>query len=250
MPIKMKELPETERPYEKLEQYGEETLTNAELLAIIIKTGTKDETAIGLAQQILKLNSGEEDNLNFLRDITVEEFIKIKGIGKVKAIQLKAVCELAVRMSAVTNYKDIKIMQPRDIAKILIEKMRFEKQEILKVALLNNKNKLIKIKDIAKGGGNFVSATIKSVLNEAVKIEAAKIILIHNHPSGDPTPSEEDVEFTDKVKQASKILGIQLLDHIVIGNSKYVSIFSEREKNAKKWKEDRAWVFYHSNLKI
>jgi len=250
MPIKMKELPETERPYEKLEQYGEETLTNAELLAIIIKTGTKDETAIGLAQQILKLNSGEEDNLNFLRDITVEEFMKIKGIGKVKAIQLKAVCELAVRMSAVTNYKDIKIMQPRDIAKILIEKMRFEKQEILKVALLNNKNKLIKIKDIAKGGGNFVSATIKSVLNEAVKIEAAKIILIHNHPSGDPTPSEEDVEFTDKVKQASKILGIQLLDHIVIGNSKYVSIFSEREKNAKKWKEDRAWVFYHSNLKI
>ena len=230
MPIKMKELPETERPYEKLEQYGEKTLTNAELLAIIIKTGTKEETAVGLAQQILKLNNGSQDNLNFLRDITVQEFMRIKGIGKVKAIQLKAVCELAIRMNAVTNYKEKQILKPKDIAEILIEKMRFEKQEILKVAMLDNKNKLIKIKDIAVGGGNFVTATVKSVLNEAVKIEAAKIILIHNHPAGDPTPSNQDIEFTNKVEQASKILGIQLLDHIVIGNTNYVSIFSLRGK--------------------
>ena len=96
--------------------------------------------------------------------------------------------------------------------------------------MLDNKNKLIKIKDIAVGGGNFVTTTIKSVLNEAVKIEAAKIILIHNHPTGDPTPSNQDIEFTNKVEQASKILGIQLLDHIVIGNTNYVSIFSLREK--------------------
>ena len=234
MPIKMKELPETERPYEKLEQYGEKNLTNAELLAIIIKTGTKEETAVGLAQQILKLNNGQQDNLNFLRDLTVQEFMKIKGIGKVKAIQLKAVCELAIRMNAVINYKEKQILKPKDIAEILIEKMRFEKQEILKVAMLDNKNKLIKIKDIAKGGGNFVTATIKSVLNEAVKIEAAKIILIHNHPSGDPTPSNQDIEFTNKVEQASKILGIQLLDHIVIGNGDYVSIFSQRMRNERK----------------
>ena len=230
MPIKMKELPETERPYEKLEQYGEKTLTNAELIAIIIKTGTKDETAVGLAQQILKLNNSKEENLNFLRDLTVQEFMKIKGIGKIKAIQLKAVCELATRMNTVTNYKERQILKPQDIAEILIEKMRFEKQEILKVAMLDNKNKLVKIKDIAIGGGNFVTATIKSVLNEAVKIEASKIILIHNHPTGDPTPSHQDIEFTNKVEQASKILGIQLLDHIVIGNTNYVSIFSQREK--------------------
>jgi len=229
MPIKMKELPETERPYEKLEQYGEKNLTNAELLAIIIKTGTKEETAVGLAQQILKLNSEKEENLNFLRDLTIQEFMKIKGIGKVKAIQLKAVCELAIRMNSVINYKEKQILKPRDIAEILIEKLRFEKQEILKVAMLNNKNKLLKIKDIAVGGGNFVTATIKSVLNEAVKIEAAKIILIHNHPAGDPTPSKQDIEFTDKVEQASKILGIQLLDHIVIGKTDYVSIFNQRE---------------------
>ena len=234
MPIKMKELPETERPYEKLEQYGAKSLTNAELLAIIIKTGTKEETAVGLAQQILKLNTAKENNLKFLMDLTVEEFMKIKGIGKVKAIQLKAVSELATRINTVENYKEKIITQPRDIAITLMEKMRFEKQEILKVALLNNRNKLIRIRDIAKGGGNFVTATIKSVLNEAVKIEAAKIILIHNHPAGDPTPSMQDIEFTQNVEQASKILGIQLLDHIVIGNTNYVSIFSERNNKLKR----------------
>ena len=230
MPIKMKELPETERPYEKLEQYGAEILTNAELLAIIIKTGTKDETAVGLAQQILKLNTEKDDNLKFLMELTVEEFMKIKGIGKVKAIQLKAVCELATRINLISNYKEKEILAPKDIAEILIEKMRFEKQEILKVALLNNRNKLLKIRDVAKGGGNFAKATMSAILNEAVKIEAAKIILIHNHPTGDPTPSKEDIVFTQNVEQASNILGIQLLDHIVIGNRNYVSIFSERAK--------------------
>ena len=230
MPIKMKDLPEAERPYEKLEQYGAKALTNAELLAIIIKTGTKDETAVGLAQKVLKLNTDEKDNLKFLCDLTVEEFTKIKGIGKIKAIQLKAVCELATRINSVSSYKEKQILRPKDIAEILMERTRFEKQEILKVAMLNNKNKLIRIKEIAKGGGNFVAATIRSILNEAVKIEASKIILIHNHPTGDPTPSKQDIEFTKNVEQASKILGIQLLDHIVIGDLKYVSIFSMREK--------------------
>ena len=230
MPIKMKDLPEAERPYEKLEQYGAKALTNAELLAIIIKTGTKDETAVGLAQKVLKLNTDEKDNLKFLCDLTVEEFTKIKGIGKIKAIQLKAVCELATRINSVSSYKEKQILRPKDIAEILMERTRFEKQEILKVAMLNNKNKLIRIKEIAKGGGNFVAATIRSILNEAVKIAAAKIILIHNHPTGDPTPSKQDIEFTKNVEQASKILGIQLLDHIVIGDLKYVSIFSMREK--------------------
>ncbi len=234
MPIKMKELPEAERPYEKLEQYGAKALTNAELIAIIIKTGTKEETVVGLAQQILKLNNTKEENLKFLMDLTVEEFMKIKGIGKVKAIQLKAVCELATRINTISNYKEKQIKRPQDIAEILIEEMRFEKQEILKIAMLNNKNKLLKIKDIAKGGGNFVTATMKSILNEAVKIEAAKIILIHNHPAGDPTPSNQDIEFTKNVEQASKLLGIQLLDHIVIGNGNYVSIFSQRMRNERK----------------
>ena len=230
MSLKIKEIPETERPYEKLELYGEKALSNAELLAIIIKSGTKEETAVGLAQKVLKLNTQKEDNLRFLMNLTLEEITKIKGIGKVKAIQLKAICELAKRINAVSSYKEKQILCPKDIAEILMEKMQFEKQEILKVAILNNKNKLIRIKDIAIGGGNFVSTTIKSILNEAVKIEANKIILIHNHPTGDPTPSKQDIEFTKNVKKASEILGIQLLDHVVIGEGRYVSIFSVMQK--------------------
>ena len=228
MPIKMKNLPITERPYEKLEQYGEKNLTNAELLAIIIKSGTREETSVQLAQKILLLNENQDkNNLNFLREITIEELIKIKGIGKVKAIQIKAICELASRMNSIDNYKNITINKPSDVANILFEKMRFEKQEMLKVVILGNKNKLLKIKDIAKGCGNFVKASIKDVLNEAVKVQAMQIILVHNHPSGDVTPSKNDIEFTREVKKASAILGINLIDHIIIGGNSYISIFSK-----------------------
>ena len=227
MPIKMKELPKTERPYEKLEKYGEKSLTNAELIAIIIKTGTKEETSIGLAQKILKLNDCEEKGLNFLRELTIEEFMKIKGIGKVKAIQLKAVCELSSRMNQDINYQTTKITNPKDVANILMDKMRFEKQEILQTIMLDNRNNIIKIKEIAKGTGNYVKASIKSILSEAIKIEAPKIILVHNHPGGDQTPSQKDIEFTRKVKQASEIMGIELIDHVIIGRVQYKSIFSQ-----------------------
>ena len=227
MPIKMKELPKTERPYEKLEKYGEKSLTNAELIAIIIKTGTKEETSIGLAQKILKLNDCEEKGLNFLRELTIEEFMKIKGIGKVKAIQLKAVCELSSRMNQDINYQTTKITNPKDVANILMDKMRFEKQEILQTIMLDNRNNIIKIKEIAKGTGNYVKASIKSILSEAIKIEAPKIILVHNHPGGDPTPSQKDIEFTRKVKQASEIMGIELIDLVIIGRVQYKSIFSQ-----------------------
>ena len=228
MPIKMKNLPVTERPYEKLEQYGEKNLTNAELLAIIIKSGTREEKSLQLSQKILLLNENQDkNNLNFLREITIEELIKIKGIGKVKAIQIKATCELASRMNSIDNYKNITINKPSDVANILFEKMRFEKQEMLKVVILGNKNKLLKIKDIAKGCGNFVKASIKDVLNEAVKVQAMQIILVHNHPSGDVTPSKNDIEFTREVKKASAILGINLIDHIIIGGNSYISIFSK-----------------------
>ena len=222
MPIKMKNLPVTERPYEKLEQYGEKNLTNAELLAIIIKSGTREETSVQLAQKILLLNENrDKNNLNFLRDITIEELIKVK------AIQIKATCELASRMNSIDNYKNITINKPSDVVDILFEEMRFEKQEILKVVILGNKNKLLKIKDIAKGTGNFVKASIKDVLNEAVKVQAMQIILVHNHPSGDVTPSKNDIEFTREVKKASTILGINLIDHIIIGGNNYISIFSK-----------------------
>lgn len=231
MSFNIKKLPETERPYEKLEQKGEKALTNAELLAIIIKTGNREETSVQLAQKILMLNENiNKNNLNFLRDITIEELVKIKGIGKVKAIQVKAVCELASRMNSIDNYKKIIIRKPKDAVEVIIQDMRFEKQEILKVIMLDNHNQILKIKDVAKGTNNFVSASVRNILNEAVKIQALKIILVHNHPSGNPNPSQKDYEFTEKVRKASELLEIQLLDHIVIGDNKYISIFSE-EKN-------------------
>ena len=156
MSIKMKELPITERPYEKLELYGEKQLSNAELLAIIIKSGTKEETSVQLAQKLLKLNdSNNMDDLNFLRELSIEEFMQIKGIGKVKAIQLKAICELAIRMSKPSNYKKIKIKRPDDVAKILINELRFEKREIAKVIILNNKNEIIKMLDISLRRSQF-----------------------------------------------------------------------------------------------
>ena len=151
MPIKIKELPKSERPYEKMELYGEKTLSNAELLAIIIKTGTKEETSVGLAQKILSIKKEEKtvDELNSLRNITIEELMQVKGIGKVKAIQLKAVCELAVRMSKPSDYKKIKIKTPDDLAKLVLNEMRFEKREIVKIVILNNKNQILKMKNIS-----------------------------------------------------------------------------------------------------
>ena len=149
MPIKIKELPELERPYEKLEWYGEKALSNAELLAIIIKTGTKQETSVQLAQKILNLADAKTDGINFLRNISIEELIQIHGIGKVKAIQLKAVGELANRMTRPNSLKKIKIIKPDDLAKIVMEELRFEKKEIAKIAILNNKNEILTIKNIA-----------------------------------------------------------------------------------------------------
>ena len=221
----IKELPQSERPYEKLESYGEKKLSNAELLAIIIKTGTKEYTSIEIAQKLLNLNDRyDEQNLSFLRDLSIEEITKIKGIGRVKAIQLKAVCELAIRMNSTPNYRKVKIREPNDIAKILMDEMRYEKTEIAKIILLDNQCNILKIKNVAKGGNNFVSIGMKNILSEAVKINAPKLILVHNHPSGDPTPSQKDYEITKKLENAAKILGIELIDHIIIGNKEYTSI--------------------------
>ena len=221
----IKELPQSERPYEKLELYGEKKLSNAELLAIIIKTGTKEYTSIEIAQKLLNLNDRyDEQNLSFLRDLSIEEITKIKGIGRVKAIQLKAVCELAIRMNSTPNYRKVKIREPNDIAKILMDEMRYEKTEIAKIILLDNQCNILKIKNVAKGGNNFVSIGMKNILYEAVKVNAPKIILVHNHPTGDPTPSKKDYEITKKLEDAAKILGIELIDHIIIGNREYTSI--------------------------
>ena len=184
MPIKMKELPISERPYEKLETYGEKTLSNSELLAIIIKTGTKEETAVTLAQKILKTDAGE--NLRHLQEMPLLELMRIKGIGRVKAIQIKAVCEIAKRMSRPINSNKICIKTGADVAKLLMEEMRYLKREEAKAILLNNKNVVIKIVDVAFGGRNFACLEPKEIMQEAILAGANNIIMVHNHPSRRP----------------------------------------------------------------
>lgn len=234
MKLKMKELPISERPYEKLELYGPEVLSNSELLAIIIKTGTKKENSLSIAQRVLNIkNITTKEDLRFLSEISLEEFMKIDGIGKVKAIQLKAVGELTKRMSRPINKNKIKIRNTKDVANLLMSEMRYEKREIAKVIILNNKNYIIRIVDISFGGTNFASIAPKEVLSEAVKIQAPKIILVHNHPSGDPTPSKGDFRITDRVYESADIMGIELLDHVVIGDGTFESIILERKRGLK-----------------
>ena len=229
--MKMKELPMSERPYEKLEMYGASALSNAELIAIIIKSGTKNESSVSIAQKILALGNQKENSLRFLHELSLEELKKIKGIGKVKAIQLKAIGELTKRIARPITTNQVQINSPKEVAELLINEMRYDKREIVKVILLNAKNKVIKIKDVCFGGTNSAILKPKDVLQEAIKLGVPKIILVHNHPSGDPTPSKSDFAFTERLLQASETMGIELLDHIVIGENRFESIFYLRNKN-------------------
>lgn len=153
-----------------------------------------------------------------MQEIPLKELMKIRGIGRVKAIQLKAVCELAKRMAKPLNSNKICIKSGHDVAKLLMEEMRYEKREMAKLLLLSNRNILIKIIDIAYGGRNFASLEPKEILLEAIKNGSSKIILVHNHPGGDATPSTEDFRVNDRIYEAASIIGITLLDHIVIGD--------------------------------
>lgn len=222
--LRMKDIPFNERPYEKLENFGAERLTDAELLAIIIKTGTKDETAVSLAQRILKSSEWVED----ITEISLQELMKIKGVGRVKAIQIKAVLELGKRLVSFRKSNKLQIRNPQDVSDFLMEEMRFLKKEYVKALLLNTKNELIKIVDVAIGSLNASIIHPREVFSYAVKSGSASVILVHNHPSGDPTPSSEDILITKRLYEAGQILGIELLDHIIIGNKKYVSL---KEKN-------------------
>lgn len=231
MSIKMKELPESERPYEKMEMYGSASLSNSELLAIIIKCGTKEDTSVELAQKILKLKGiSKEKDLSFLQELSIEELTQIKGIGKVKAMQIIATCELAKRMSKPVNSLKIVIKNTKDVANLFMDELKYEKREIVKLLILNSKNILLKIVDIALGGGNFAAIEPKIILEEPVKMGAQKIILLHNHPSGDPSPSSEDYRVTDRIYESADVMGITLLDHVIIGNNEFRSIFEKKKK--------------------
>jgi len=219
----MKQLPEAERPYEKLKMYGEEKLSNAELLAIIIKCGTKDENSIDIANRVLLLTQ----NLKGIKDVSIVDLMQIKGIGEVKAIQLKALCEITSRMSKNNNSISRRIKRPKDIAEILMEEMSFKKQEVIKAVILNTKNEILRIKDVSLGDISSATVSVKNILAENIRMQAPKIIIAHNHPSGDSTPSEADYNITKKIIKACDLLGIELLDHLVIGNGNYTSIMKK-----------------------
>lgn len=229
MTVKVKDLPIYERPYEKLELYGAESLSNSELLAIILASGTKEETSIHLAQKILCLNNELHGNdLRFLHDISLTELKKVKGIGRVKAIRLKAVFEISKRVSRPLKY-EMTVNSSRDVAKIFMQELRYEKREIVKVIILNTKNKIMRIEDVSLGGTNYAIVEPKEILAEPVKMGAGKIILIHNHPSGNSTPSLEDYQVTKRIDLCAKMLGIELLDHIVIGDGEFQSALKRKE---------------------
>lgn len=221
--MKVKELPEMERPYEKLEMYGAENLSMAELIAIIIKSGTKDLTSIEVAQELIK-DDINNIGITFLKNLSLEELRDKKGIGRVKAIQLKAIAELAVRATKPTNILKRKIITPEDVFKIMISEMKNEKQEILKTILLDNQNQIIKIVTNAIGSVNTSYVEIREIFKEPIKCSAVKIILVHNHPSGNPLPSISDIEITRKILSAGKIFGIDVVDHIIIGDEKFSSL--------------------------
>ena len=221
--MNMKNLPETEKPYEKLESYGASKLSDAELLAVIIKSGSKNCTAVQVAQQVLLLDK-ERRGLNFLSSISLEDLQKIKGLGRVKAIQIKAVAELALRFAKPGKLVRHVITSPEDVANIVMGELKNESQEIIKTIILNNQNELMRIITNSIGTINSNVVEIREILKEPIKSGASKIILIHNHPSSNPEPSKSDINFSVKIRDAGKIFGIDLLDHIIIGDGVFVSL--------------------------
>lgn len=220
MTYKILDLPQNERPREKLLRYGAETLSNNELLAIILRTGSKQENIISLCDRIISECGG----LNGLLSASAEEFKKLKGIGNAKATQLLALTEISKRLKGFKSGEEYKITSPKDISQYLMEDMRYLKKEYLKLIMLNTKNVIISIKDISIGNLNSSIVHPREVFYEAIKKCSASVVICHNHPSGDPTPSKEDVNITARLKECGKLLGIEVLDHIIIGNGTYVSL--------------------------
>jgi DNA repair protein RadC len=221
--LTVKELPVSERPYEKCERYGASSLSDAELLAVILRTGTKKQRAIDLAVNILNYSTAYP-GLKGLNYLSMKELRKIKGIGRVKAIELHCLTELTKRMSKETRKDSIRLTSPQSVADYYMQDMRHLTREQVRLLLFDSKNKLMKDIIISQGTVNTSIMPIREVFIHAVKEEAVNIILLHNHPSGDPTPSTEDIRVTKKLAEAGNLIGISIMDHIIIGDNRYISL--------------------------
>ena len=215
----IKDIIKEERPRETLLKKGETYLSDSELLAILIKNGTRDKSAITLAREIIETSDG----IRNLSNITVEELSKIKGIGLAKACRIISALELGRRVSVASEMQKFKISSPQDIGNVYMEELRYKKKEIFRVVLLNTKNVIIGSKDISEGSLNASIVHPREVFLEAIKKSANKMILMHNHPSGDPTPSSEDINITKRLISAGQIVGIEILDHVIIGDGSFYS---------------------------
>lgn len=220
--LTIKELPETERPREKLCRYGSNGLTDAEILAILIGTGSREETALDLAAKLIN-SIKNEGGLRALLDMTVEELSMFRGMGTAKACKVLAAAELARRIVNSGDTGTV-IRSPEDAAGYLMQDMRYLKREHFKVMLLNIKNHVLSLEDVSVGSLSTSIVHPREIFKMPIKKSAAAILLAHNHPSGDPTPSQEDINITRRIYEAGKIIGIDVLDHIIIGDGRFASL--------------------------
>ena len=221
----MKEIPSMERPYEKCERRGAESLSDAELLAVLLRTGTRGENALELSERIL-YHTGQKGILG-IHQFSRERLMKIKGVGRVKSIQISCISELAKRLSKASAEDALSFRNPESIARYYMEDLRHENQEHMKLLKLNSKAKLLGETEVSKGTVNASLITPRELFIEALQKNAVSIVIMHNHPSGDPTPSREDRLTTKRIQEAGALIGIDLLDHIIIGNNCYISFRKE-----------------------
>lgn len=220
--ITMKELPIADKPYEKCLASGAEGLSETELLAVILRTGAKGVSALMLSGEILKASPGNQGLLG-LYQMSHLDLMKIKGVGKVKAVQIKCILELSKRIAKNRVKDNLKFDHPATIASYYMEDLRHQDQEEMHILMLNTKNRLLGEQKISKGTVNASLISPREIFLQSLHFHAVSIILIHNHPSGDPTPSQDDIALTKRIKNAGEILGIELLDHIIIGDKRYMS---------------------------
>lgn len=220
MKYRIKDLPENERPRERLETHGPHALSNPELMAIILRTGTSSSTAVELASALL----AHFGSLKALSSATTSEIAEIKGIGPAKACQIAAAFELGRRAAGHMDSRKPKITSPDILADLLMGSLSDQKQEVFMTALLNAKNELMRVVTVTTG--TLTSSLIhpRETFRTAITDGCFSVILVHNHPSGDPAPSEEDIKVTRKLVDAGTLLGIKVLDHIVIGNNSFTSM--------------------------
>lgn len=216
----IRDFPKHETPRERLIAEGAANLSNQELLAIILRTGTKNESVLQLANRLLSNFEG----LRLLQDATVEEITSIKGIGQVKAIQILAALELGKRIGRLQYHDRYVIRSPEDGAKYIMDDMRFLSQEHFVCLFLNTKNHVLHKQTIFIGSLNASIVHPREVFKEAFRRSAASIICAHNHPSGDPTPSKEDIEVTKRLVECGRMIGIEVLDHLIIGDQNFISL--------------------------